>query len=92
MVPDPGLLRRDQATLRLHWHPVDRQNSRRTALWNFGRQATSTGGTEAMGEKVGFRNQKLGKIVHRQLKRRGEPMRRPAKPQPAHTPEKAARS
>ncbi len=45
-----------------------------------------------MGQKVGFRNQKLGKIVHRQLKRRGEPMRRPVKSQPAPAPGRSARS
>jgi hypothetical protein len=46
-------------------------------------------GVAATGEKVGFRNQKLGKNVHRQIKRRGEPARRPVKPRPPHAPAKA---
>jgi hypothetical protein len=41
----------------------------------------------SMGQKGGFKNQKLGKIVHRQVKRRGAPdpvpSRRQAPPQPA---------
>jgi hypothetical protein len=33
-----------------------------------------------MRQKGGFKNLKLGKNIHRQMKRRGEPDRRPAKP------------
>ena len=30
--------------------------------------------------KGGFKNLKLGKVVHRQIKRRGAPLKPPAKP------------
>ena len=44
-----------------------------------------------MRQKGGFKNLKLGKNVYRQMKRRGEPDRRPARPPQVPEPRRPGR-